>query len=229
VRIENLLYTLRSIKPIAKYDLSDEPYIFEDAYTNALRWIKRYEKEPRGDWAQKQDIEIKEDKYNKVVGLMGEEIFECILDQLDISHKRARPKYPRTDPRGGKPYDFFINGFGSIEVKTVAPFKNYIKLMIDIKSYMGCDYVVGIKLYYENGYLMSKKEVAEKEWDYTLLETIKSAVLVGWLTKEEVENLHIDDLRRGPFYWTYLDPSEARREGIKELNKMNKFFFMLIK
>ena len=96
--------------------------------------------------------------------------------------------------------------------------------MVPLESYMGCDYILVYKLYYKDGLLMSKNDVEKLDWNVNLLRPLKEALFLGWLTKEEVKNLDVDDFGAGDCYWTYLSYEDANRENKTPLNPRYSFW-----
>ncbi len=99
-------------------------------------------------------------------GLLGEQIFKATLYQLGIDHQYSEPLYPH-DWR--QKHDFIVAG-KTIQVKTIQPSDRYRNLVIKVDEWSESDITVPIKL------------VDEK---------LTKAHIIGFLTKEEVEQLPV--------------------------------------
>jgi len=108
-------------------------------------------------------------------GLLGEQIFKATLYELKIDYQYAEPMYPHELRR---PHDFECSG-KTIQVKTIQPTKRYKNLTIKLDEWTGSDITVAIKL-------IDKK--------------LTKAHIIGFLTKEEVENLPISRYEYPCFY-----------------------------
>lgn len=204
-----------------------EPEIVRWAKWQAGDWIERYKRNPRASWAESI-------AFYDVAALLGEKIADGTLTQFGIDHIWADPLFPREDPRANKPWDFNIGGFGSIDVKTVPPIRGNRRVMIRINTYQGADYILAIKLLPEIDREKVKRiaeiedRVTALDAAYDLLKDVKTAVMFGWMTKEQVKSLPIGNFGKARCWWTYLESDESRDEK-SGLNPMHEFFNMLFR
>lgn len=128
--------------------------------------------------------------------------------------------YPRDDERGGRAFDFMINPRFTLEVKTIAPFAHYQKLIVDWASYLGSEYIIGVKLYLENGADIPYKVVKGEGWNWSLkfIEDVKMARLMGFLRKDELKNLSFKNYGHGP----------CKEQPFEQLHPMNEFWTMVL-
>jgi hypothetical protein len=156
-------------KPYEKGIYEVEEELIEIAIAHAKFFLKRYPKRPEYEhWTQKQ-------KRNAYVGLLGQKIFDAILQQLSIPSVRNDPALEWLKPR---PYDFQILELGTIEVKT---FDHYCrKAPFKVSEWHGNDYAVVLQF---------------KNRKPTIVH------IVGWLTGTEVENLDVSE--KGEYYTPY--------------------------
>jgi len=234
-KVTKYSYTDESYRQMTLLSIVNEPWIVEDSLTNAIRWRQRYRKRRRRDFGQRGIIPREQSLYNNTVGLIGEFIFDGLLDRLNdekgVSHYWAKPYYPPDDPRSKRTYDFDIYDFGKIEIKTIAPISECERLLI---SKEGCerseaDYVIGLKLYYKNGMLMEPNEVKTLDWNEHLLRSVYDAMFVGWLSEEELEELDTaepdsDEWCKESCYWTFIDRVKASKNKIHPLNSIIGFW-----
>lgn len=192
-------------KPQSIYKLFNEPWIWEDSLVNAKRWDMRYKEWVRHDYYELGLMSKPECRFHRVCGLMGEYIFDGILDSLNVAHIWAKPYYPRKDPRGGRDFDFKIENM-RVEIKTVGPIKEHLRLMVAKKGYTTCDVYVAIKLFFEDKGIKALKEMKEEEWSIHMLKKIVDGYLMGWLSHEKLENNHKPkDFGMGLSYWEFLN------------------------
>lgn len=101
---------------------------------------------------------------NNYIGQMGQTTFFILLQQLYVPNDA---NFPIIDWRGKKDYDYHIPNLGTVEVKTLEV--GHRKLQIKKSEWHGSNYVVAFQF-------------ADR--------LPKRLTFRGWLTKEQVENLH---------------------------------------
>ena len=136
------------------YDVETEIFLY--ARKVAEWWIKRYEqRHPNIHWKRGE-------KKNAFFGLLGQIVFEVVLDQKEIFHVSNNPLI---EWNPNKPYDF-LTKIGSIEVKTYPSYAT--KFQVKVKEWHKSDFVIAQKFYSPN--IVS---------------------ICGWLTGKQVEKLPI--------------------------------------
>lgn len=204
----------------AIYDV--EPEIVRWAKWQAGDWLERYERNPRASWAELI-------AFCDGVALIGEKIADGTLTQFGIDHTWADPLFPRGDPRTNQPWDFKIDGFGTVDIKTIPPIRGNRRVMIRCDTYQGADYVLAIKLFPEIDRERVKRiaeieeRVAAIDAAHDILKDVKRAVMFGWLTKEQVKSLPIGNFGKARCRFTFLEGEKS------ELNPMHEFFNMLFR
>ena len=216
---------IKKIEKQAIYEV--EPEIIEWAKWQAGLWLERYKRNPRGHY-----LEL--EAFNDTVALIGEKIVDATLEQFDIDHTWADPLFPRDDPRAKRPWDFKINAFGSIEVKTTPPIKGHRRALVRCDTYQGADYVLAQKLFPEirrkvvNRMAKIQDQAAALDAAYDLLKAVNRAVMYGWLTREQVKSLPIGNFGKADCWWTFLEGDESKGV-VSKLRPMCEFFDMLLK
>lgn len=216
--IENKLKNVKEPKKeilqrTTTYDVTDEEWIFHFAQLVTYEWINRYKKDPRYDWKGQSEISEEQDTFNKAIGIFGECIVNGVLDQYQIPHIWANPLYPRgDDSRGNVEWDQLIEGI-TLEVKTIPPFSNYNNLIIDEKTNMHCQYVIGVQLFLENPNSINSHNVDAYQLEN--IKQVKFARLVGFQLKEDVEKLECKD---------FFGYGLCRKKPITALRPMNLFW-----
>jgi hypothetical protein len=116
-------------------------------------------------------------------GYLGQIAFKAMLIRLKIPYLPHDPIYSPLDPYYGLPYDFHIDRFGTIEVKTTARMRHYTRFMANKKLWdeNRSNYAVGVKV-----------------------RSDEKAVIVGWLKRDEVEALDVSDFGTGDAYYCNL-------------------------
>jgi hypothetical protein len=130
-KLINITKLLR--KDNVTYDV--EPEVVELATLHAKIWMERWKKE-NGDTG-------KDREWKNYMGLIGQKIFELVLQQLEIPYV---PNDPILDWRKEKKYDFRVPNIGTIEVKTVEHFQTYTRLIIKCIEWHDSDYAFAVKL-----------------------------------------------------------------------------------
>ena len=199
-----------------------EPGIIRWATWQAGDWIERYKRNPRSSWAESI-------AFYDVVALTGEKVVDGTLTQFGIDHTWADPLFPREDPRANKAWDFKIDGFGTVDIKTIPPIGGNRRVMIRCDTYQGADYVLAIKLFPEIDRERVKRiaeieeRVAAIDAAYDILKDVKRAVMFGWLTREQVKSLPIGNFGKARCWFTFLEGEKS------ELNPMHEFFNTLFR
>jgi len=123
------------------------------------------------------------DRQARIDGWIGQLAFQSLLIKEKIPFIPHLPIYSPLDPEYGVPYDFYVDGLGTIEVKGIARYPHYKTFMVNLKQWKkaSCDYGVGVKVYSN-----SKAEI------------------IGWLRRREIEALPIHDLGTGRCYNCFL-------------------------
>lgn len=211
---------IKKIEKRAIYEV--EPVIIRWAKWQAGDWLERYARNPRASWAESI-------AFYDVVALIGEKIADGTLTQFGIDHTWADPLFPREDQRANMPHDFSIDGFGTVDIKTIPPIRGNRRVMIRCDAYQGSDYILAIKLFPEIAREKVKRiagienRVAALDAAYDLLKGVKTAVMCGWLTKEQVKSLPIGNFGKARCWFTFLEGEKS------ELNPMHEFFSMLFR
>jgi len=146
----------------------------------------------------------KEGRTARKVGLLGQELFNGFLLQYKIPNVYANPMYEEKRMRQikAKHFDFIIPHMPKrmqiISVKVTREGNNYKRFLANVEQWKNeiHDVVIAIKI--DN--LQNRK-----------------AHIAGWLYSNEVEKLPINDLGTGDAFYTYLDPTDATKEGITPL------------
>lgn len=89
-------------------ELSNDLAALNKAY--AELFVQRYKDDPRGDFKTEMDARAKR------IGLIGQRMFQSLLNQYRIPYIHDEPAFKFQEDRLVS--DFMIPGFGSIEVKT---------------------------------------------------------------------------------------------------------------
>jgi len=168
----------------------EEPH-FKWAYFMAETVVSRYGPE---HWN-------KDEKATNFYGYLGEKLFESILLQYKIPNLHADPIYKEFEvyrSLGGRPFDFYIPGFGTIETKTAPP---------DQPSLVKMKPATRIR------FMANKDRWDRQRSDYAAAikidsEASKRALLSGYLKGSEVEQLPVYNFGLGDAYWTFLDPKK---------------------
>jgi hypothetical protein len=119
------------------------------------------------------------------------------------------PLYSPIDPYGVR-YDFYVPFLGSLEVKGTARLPYYKQFMVNIREWkkVPCDYGIGVKIRSDS-----------------------EAVIMGWLPRDEIENLVVKNDGSGNAY--YCDLTEMRtmssfieklKAAKEELRKRERIF-----
>lgn len=146
-----------------------EPELLEWAKLHADFYIQRYRQGLGTHWNQ-------EDERTTYVGLLGQKIFDVLLQQLEIF---AIHNDPVIDWRRKKQYDHNVHDLGTVEVKT---FDHYCKYAL-----------VKLSEWHKNDYLVVFKFEDREPTKVTM---------VGYLTGKEVESLPI--ARKGQYTFSQL-------------------------
>ena len=189
IRLKNIKRLVRL--PVGKEAIYDvEKEVISWAVLHANFYLARYALSPAKHWAKGEERTI-------YVGMIGQKIFDLILQQLAVPKDHNDPVI---DWRREKPYDFEVPGLGTVEVKT---FDHYCgKVLVKKSEWHGNDYCVVFKF-------MDKKPT--------------EVHMKGWLTKEQVENLPVS--KRGETKYTpYAD---AYITDFDKLKPANQFISML--
>lgn len=190
VKLRNLKYLLQKPFDEAVLIYNVESELIKWARLHAEFYIQRYEEEPEKHWK-------KGEKRNTFLGLMGQKIFDVVLQQLGVPKDHNDPVI---DWRLEKDYDFKVPDFGTIEVKCFDYWHE--KVLIKVSEWHHNDYAVIFK-FVDQG----PTEVQMR----------------GWLTREQVESLPIS--RKGQTKYTPL--ADAYITDFDKLNPSNKFIKML--
>jgi len=190
VKIKNLLARVREStwdEEITVYDV--EPEVIGWAHLHMYMYLKRYKEGKGKHWTE-------DEERKTFIGLMGQKIFDIMLQQLAVPKDHNDPVI---DWRLEKDYDFKIPELGTVEVKC---FDHWCrKVLIKLEEWHGNDFCVIFKFGDEH-----PSEVH----------------MMGWLTKEQVENLRIS--KKGEHYTPIAD---AYITDFDRLNPSNKFIKML--
>lgn len=170
-----------------------EPELLDWVKLHAQFYVKRYQEGKGEHWK-------KGEKRNTFVGLVGQKIFDILLQQLEVFGIHNDPVI---DWRGKKDYDFLVNQLGSIEVKTFDYYCEYA--LIKLKEWHGNDYAVIFKF--------------EDEAPTTV-------TMNGYLTKEEVESLPI--AKKGEKKFSQLATCYYCRLDDTQIHPANEFITMLL-
>lgn len=209
---------------ISIYEVESE--IIRWAKWQAGDWLKRYRENPRGHWTSLE-------AFDDMVGLIGEKVVEATLQQLDVLYLPAESLFPREDPRANRAWDLKTD-LGTIDVKTVPPIKGHRRALIRCDTYQDSDYVVAVKLFPEIDRKIVQQIAMIKDQDqaldaaYDLLKGVNRAVMYGWLTREDVKSLPVDNFGKARCWWTFLENNVGRGE-VSKLRPMCEFFDMLLK
>jgi len=133
------------------------------------------------------------------VGLIGEQIFELTLQDIEVPYVRNNPII---DWRGIKRYDFRIPTVETVEIKTVDWKENQRRVIINCEEWHNSDYMLALKL----------SDVEPKEVKFMGIATCKDVLEKFEHAKNEQPCLN------DPCYWQYLD----------KLDSASHFFKMLI-
>lgn len=179
----------------AVYEVETE--VIKVARLHADFYIQRYKSETSEHWE-------KDEERKDYMGLLGEKIFDILLQELCIPSDRNDPVI---DWRSIKDYDFYISEIGKIEVKTFDYWCR--KVLIKKSEWHGSDYVIVFQF----------QDALPKEVN-----------LKGWLTKEQVESLPIS--KKGQVWHDgtcYTPIATAYITDFDSLNPSNKFISKLEK
>jgi hypothetical protein len=150
------------------------------------------------------------------MGVLGQELFNGFLLQYKIPNVYANPIYEDMVMRKikEKHFDFIIphmpDGMQIVSVKVTQEGIRYKRFLANVEQWKNeiHDIAIGIKI----NSLQNRK-----------------AHIAGWLYPKEVEKLPIIDLGTGDAYYTYLDPTEATKEGITPLRNTIDLMQTLLK
>lgn len=192
IRLKNIKRLLRL--PVGKeavYDVETE--VISWAVLHADFYVERYMQTPSGKhWSQREVRNIR-------IGLLGQKIFDIILQQLAVPKDHNDPVI---DWRREKPYDFNIPGLGTVEVKT---FDHYCtKVLVKVKEWHGNDYLVVFQL---------------------VGKTFSTVHMKGWLTREQVESLRVS--RKGEHFTPYADAYITEFDKLKPANQFISMLYRL--
>lgn len=186
--LRNLLFKVRESTWNEKEIVYEvEPELIEWAHLHAKFYIQRYKEGKGNHWGQ-------EEKRTDFVGLIGQKIFDLMLQQLAVPKDHNDPVL---DWRLEKDYDFNIANFGTIEAKCFD--HNRRKVLVKLSEWHGNDYLVVFKL-------------QDKE--------PKTVNMMGYLTRKEVEKLPIS--RKGEVYTPYADAYICDFDELNPSNKFIK-------
>lgn len=189
--------TLSQAVPIV--DVEPELVVWAQFHTDFV--LDRYRASPSHiHWPEAQSINMR-------LGLLAQKIFQAILLEYSVPHDYNDPLFG--DERGRwKPYDFYIQGLGSVEVKAIPPGERCKRLMIKVSEWKKNDYVVAIKI---------------------MEEELQTAYLMGYLTGKEAEGLPKKNFGHATAYWTYLDRTECEKEGLLPLHSASELLGKIIR
>jgi hypothetical protein len=162
------------------------------------------------EYAEYVTKKVMERTYNKEgyvarkAGILGQELFNGFLLQYKIPNVYANPMYEDMTIRQikEKHFDFIIphmpHGMQNLSVKVTQEGKTYVRFLANVEQWKNELHDIAVAIKIEN--IQSRK-----------------AHIAGWLYAREVEKLPITDLGTGDAYYTYLNPDEAKKEGIRPL------------
>lgn len=163
---------------------------------------------------------IKGGPWKKGSGIIGEMLFEAMLNQSEVAHIRSMPLLERDHPVNvRKNYDFKI-GDRTIDIKTTPPKRSWEESLLnvncgEVEKYGPCDFYILIEL---NGDLTDKEigeallldeeltkgpKLSREEFNRKriklekIIDKISSAIFTGWATKEDLINP--ENIKPGPY------------------------------
>ena len=136
------------------------------------------------------------DRQARIDGWIGQLSFQSLLIKLKIPFIPHVPIYSPLDPEYGVPYDFYVEGVGTIEAKGTARLPYYKMFMVNIREWKRapCDYGVGVKVRSDT-----------------------EAVIMGWLPRDEIEKLNVKNDGSGDAYYCNLTEMKPMSSFIEKL------------
>jgi len=188
VKLRNLLIRVREStwnEEIVVYDV--EPEVIDWANLHSHFYLIRYREGKGKHWSE-------DEERKAFIGLMGQKIFDIMLQQLAVPKDHNDPVL---DWRLEKDYDFKIPELGTVEVKCFDYWCK--KVLIKLDEWHGNDYCVIFQFGDEHP---------------------SEVYMMGWLIKEQVESLPIS--RKGEHYTPIASAYITNFDRLNPSNKFIK-------